>query len=180
MTQSSNSITNSRLCKYCNKVQIYWNNSKGTFVEVETGNKHFCQTRKSDTFHKSFVERSNTTHKSFEGKPTTQQYRPTFTTGSGKPLPQQIHTSGVKSKQPTKNSIQVLKGATELEVQKQYEKLSDIVQELGGKIHGSQSHFVNNGLELRIIVYYEVPSIGASVERDNMELVKSRFLLGLK
>jgi hypothetical protein len=167
MTQSS-SITNSRLCKYCNKVQIYWNNSKGTFVEVETGNKHFCQsnasTRKpSGTLHKSFVQRSNTTPKSFRANQNTQQYRPTFTTGSGKPFQQQ-------QKQPTKNSIQVLKGSTELEIQKQYEKLSDIVTELGGKIHGSQSHFVN-GLELRIVVYYEVPGITG----ENRELVKQRL-----
>ena len=159
---SNNSVTNSRLCKYCNKVQIYWNNSKGTFVEVETGNKHFCQStgasaRKptSNTFHKSFRERSN-----------TQQYRPTFTTGSGKP-----YSTQQQQKQPTNNSIQVLKG-TAIEVQKQYEKLSDIVAELGGRIHGSQSHYLNNGLELRIVVYYEVP--GTSAEQT--ELVKSRFL----
>ena len=174
MTQSSSSITNSRLCKYCNKVQIYWNNSKGTFVEVETGNKHFCQSTASRT------------------KPVHQQptNRPTFTTGSGKPFQTQQH------KQPTKNSIQVLKG-TELEVQKQYETLSDIVTNLGGKIHGSQSHYVNTSgvatnnkvkdgdgyyketlnSELRIIVYYEVPATGAgSAERDNRELVKSRML----
>lgn len=98
-------------------------------------------------------------------------------------MPERVHNSFVQSKQqqkqPTKNSIQVLKGSTELEVQKQYEKLSDIITDLSGKIHGSQSHYLNNG-ELRIVVYYEVPAIGAGAERDNRELVKSRFLLGLK
>jgi len=157
MDQTSN-ITNSRLCKYCNQVQIYWSNSKGAFVEVETGNKHFCQSTNAGA-----SARKPTTYTANVNKPSTQQYnRPTFTTGSGKPLMQ---------KQPTKNSIQVLKGS-ELEVQKQYEKLSDIVAELGGKIHGSQSHFVNNGLELRIVVYYEVPGTGA----EQRELVKSRLL----
>jgi hypothetical protein len=164
-------ITNSKLCKYCNKVQIYWNNSKGTFVEVETGNKHFCQSasaRKPSNFqHTNSVPKSNTIYNSNVNKPSTQQYRPTFTTGTGKPYTTQ------QQKQPTKNSIQVLKG-TELEVQQQYEKLSDIVAELGGKIHGSQSHYLNNGLELRIIVYYEVPASGGTGE--NRELVKSRFL----
>jgi len=154
------SITNSRLCKYCNKVQIYWNNSKGTFVEVETGNKHFCQSTGASA-------RKQTTYTA--NKPSTQQYRPTFTTGSGKPLPQQIHNNVMKTKQPTKNSIQVLKGSEE-QVTKQYEKLSDIVTELGGKIHGSQSHYVN-GLELCIVVYYEVPGIA-----EQRELVKQRFI----
>jgi hypothetical protein len=154
MTQT---ITNSRLCKYCNQVQIYWNNSKGTFVEVETGNKHFCQSAGA-----SASARKPTPYTANVNKPSTQQYRPTFTTGTGKPLMQ---------KQPTKNSIQVLKGS-ELEVQKQYEKLSDIVAELGGRIHGSQSHYLDNGLELRIVVYYEVP--GASAE-NSRELVKQRL-----
>ena len=143
MIQSS--TTNSRQCNYGCGTQIYWNASKKAFVEVETGNKHFCQARKaSNTFPKRFMERSKTN-------------RPTFTTGTGKPLLK--HS----------NSIQVLKGS-EQEVTKQYERLSDIVAELGGKIHGSQSHYINNS-ELRIIVYYEVPGTGA---KQGRELVKSR------
>ncbi|MDR4512597.1 MAG: hypothetical protein MRJ93_12935 [Nitrososphaeraceae archaeon] len=151
MTQSSSSsLTNSRLCKYCNKVQIYWNNSKGTFVEVETGNKHFCKSARTKPPSGGFPSEGNT--------------RPTYyNAGTGKPFQTQ------QQKQPTKNSIQVLKGS-EIEVQKQYERLSDIVVgELGGKIHGSQSHYLNE--ELRIVVYYEVPASDA----ENREMVKKRL-----
>lgn len=52
MIQSS--IINSRQCNYGCGTQIYWNGSKKAFVEVETGNKHFCQARKpSNTFPKA-------------------------------------------------------------------------------------------------------------------------------
>jgi len=151
MTQSS--VTNSRLCNYGCNTLIYWNNSKRAFVEVEIGNKHFCQARKP----------TNTM-----GSNNLKVNSPTFTTGSGKPLLK--HS----------NSIQVLKGSEE-QVTKQYEKLSDIVTELGGKIHGSQSHYVNAsgigsgnfpdaiGVELRIIAYYEVPT------SENRKLVKQKI-----
>lgn len=81
--------------------------------------------------------------------------RPTFTTGTGKPLLK--HS----------NFIQILKGS-EQEVTKRYERLSDIVAEVGVKIHGSQSHYINNS-ELRIVVYYEVSGTGAE---QGLELVK--------
>ena len=91
MTQSSSSITNSRLCNYNCGTLIYWNSNKKAFVEVETGNKHFCQSArtKPTTFQ----------HNNVMPKPTTQQYRPTFTTGSRKPYTTQ------QQKQSTKNSI---------------------------------------------------------------------------
>ena len=44
----------------------------------------------------------------------------------------------------------------ELEVQKHYEKLSDILTKLWGNIQGSQSH--SQDKELRIVVYHELAS----------------------
>ena len=41
-------------------------------------------------------------------------------------------------------------------IQKQYEMLSVIVTEHGGKVHGSQSHIIANN-DIQLIVYYEVP-----------------------
>lgn len=52
--------------------------------------------------------------------------------------------------------------------QRNIKTLSDIVAELGCKIHGSESHYLNNS-ELRIIVYYEIASA------ENRELVKQRL-----
>ena len=51
------------------------------------------------------------------------------------------------------NSLELLSGPI-LEVQRKYEKLSDIVNEYNGKVHGSQSHV--NGNIVSLIVYYEV------------------------
>ena len=45
------------------------------------------------------------------------------------------------------------------DVQKKYEILSDIVSEANGKVHGSQSHIVNNANNstiISLIIYYEV------------------------
>jgi hypothetical protein len=42
-------------------------------------------------------------------------------------------------------------------LKKQYEYLSDLVRDLGGKVHGSQSHIIANN-NMYLIVYYEVPT----------------------
>ena len=55
------------------------------------------------------------------------------------------------------NSLELLQGPI-TDVQKKYEILSDIVSEANGKVHGSQSHIVNNANNIiSLIVYYEVP-----------------------
>lgn len=63
------------------------------------------------------------------------------------------------------NSFELLTGPIET-IQTKYEVLSDIVTEYNGKVHGSQSHFVNNSMSL--IVYYEVPE-------GKREEVKQKF-----
>jgi len=52
------------------------------------------------------------------------------------------------------NSLELLTGPIN-SVQKHYEILSDIVTEVNGKVHGSQSHV--NGNNISLVVYYEVP-----------------------
>ncbi|MDR4511533.1 MAG: hypothetical protein MRJ93_07495 [Nitrososphaeraceae archaeon] len=52
--------------------------------------------------------------------------------------------------------------STEQEVTKQYERLSDIVAELGWNIHGSQSHYLD--ISELIVVYYEV--LGSAEQRE--------------
>ena len=47
-----------------------------------------------------------------------------------------------------------------VDIQRKYEILSDIVTEVNGKVHGSQSHIVGaaNNNSMQLIVYYEVPA----------------------
>ena len=54
------------------------------------------------------------------------------------------------------NSIELLTGPIQ-EIQRKYEILSDIVTELGGKTHGSQSHISPTNNSISLVVYYEVP-----------------------
>ncbi|HSF49165.1 MAG TPA: hypothetical protein VLA74_00250 [Nitrososphaeraceae archaeon] len=54
------------------------------------------------------------------------------------------------------NSFELLTGSI-TDIQKKYEILSDIVTEMGGRVHGSQSHIVTPNNALQLIVYYEVP-----------------------
>ena len=63
------------------------------------------------------------------------------------------------------NSLELLNRPIET-VQKKYEILSDIISDLDGKTHGSQSQITGNNISL--IVYYEVPE-------GKREEVKSRF-----
>jgi hypothetical protein len=54
------------------------------------------------------------------------------------------------------NSLELLQGPI-ADVQKKYEILSDIVSsEANGKVHGSQSHIIEENV-ISLIVYYEVP-----------------------
>jgi hypothetical protein len=53
------------------------------------------------------------------------------------------------------NSLELLQGSIDI-IQNKYEILLDIVSEVNGKVHGSQSHILSNNL-ISIIVYFEVP-----------------------
>ena len=61
-----------------------------------------------------------------------------------------------QSKPKMSNSSELLQWSIK-DIQKKYEILSDIVTEMGGKVHGSQSHIVAPNNTLQLIVYYEVP-----------------------
>ena len=53
-------------------------------------------------------------------------------------------------------------------IQKKYEVLSDIVIEVSGRVHGSQSHIVGTNNNMQLIVYYEIPL-------EQREEVKRKF-----
>jgi hypothetical protein len=53
------------------------------------------------------------------------------------------------------NSLELLSGPIS-EIQKEYEILSDIVTEVGGRTHGSQSHISPSNI-ISLVIYYEIP-----------------------
>ena len=74
--------------------------------------------------------------------------------------------SNTQPKPKMSNSLELLTGPIN-EIQRKYEILSDIITELGGKTHGSQSHIGPNN-SISLVVYFEVPD-------GKREEVKQRF-----
>lgn len=64
------------------------------------------------------------------------------------------------------NSFELLTGPIDI-IQQKYEILSDIIIEVSGRVHGSQSHNVTNN-SIQLIVYFEVPE-------DKRDEVKQKF-----
>jgi hypothetical protein len=137
---SSNTIINPKNCSYDCNTRIYWNTLENAYYEVYTGNRHQCPNRsKSNNTITTTVKPNNdftTTKPNYYNKFSNKQ-------------PQQ-------PKPKMSNSLELISGPIE-SVQKKYEILSDIVTEYNGKVHGSQSHIVDNANSLSLIVYYEVP-----------------------
>jgi hypothetical protein len=131
---SSQNIINPKPCNYGCNTRIYWNTSENAYYEVFSGNRHQCPNR-----HKQ-GKKSNNTVTQMTTKPN--YYKKSF------------YSKEPKSKMS--NSLELLQGPI-ANVQKKYEVLSDIVSEANGKVHGSQSHIVNNANVISLIVYYEVP-----------------------
>jgi hypothetical protein len=71
------------------------------------------------------------------------------------------------------NSFELLQGSI-LQVQKQYEVLSDIVIDTGGKVHGSQrDRDTRTGL-LDLLVYYEVPEGKRDEVKRKFEFIRNK------
>jgi hypothetical protein len=113
---------------------------------VFSGNRHQCPNR----------SKSNTT--------TTVKPKNDFT----KPNYYNKFTNKQQPKPKMSNSLELLQGHI-ADVQQRYEFLSDIVSEANGKVHGSQSHIVNNANNsISLIVYYEVPE-------GQRDIIKQKF-----
>jgi hypothetical protein len=146
---STNTVINPKSCNYNCGTRIYWNNSENAYFEVFSGNRHQCPNRS-----KSVTSTNNTTV-------TTTMNKPSYYNKFAKqPKPKMY------------NSLELLQGPI-TDVQKKYEILSDIVSEVNGKVHGSQSHIVVNANVISLIVYYEVPE----GQRDE---VKHKFNSSIK
>jgi hypothetical protein len=116
-----NSNINPKPCNYGCNTKIYWNTLENAYFEVFSGNRHQCPN----------ISKSNT---------TTIKPKNNFT----KPNYYNKFTNKQQPKPKMSNSLELLQGPI-ADVQKKYEILSDVVSEANGKIHGSQSHFVNAG-----------------------------------
>lgn len=146
-------------CNYGCNTQIYWNSSVNEYWEVFTKKKHICPNRGQ----KSATTTTETPSDNSGGKitpPSTAQ-KPRYFNPSAKKRTPYASSSSYFANQPKpkmSNSFEMLQGSV-AEIQKKYEILSDIITEIRGKIHSSQSHITataNDNL-LSLIVYFEVP-----------------------
>lgn len=135
-------------CTYGCGVEIYWNTDENTYWELYSRKKHVCPNR------------MNTKKPSVISPPATAA-KPTYYNKKGFANP-------TITKPKMDNSFEFLTGSPE-SIKIQYEYLSDLVRDLGGKVHGSQSHIIAANNTLQLIVYYEVPAEG---KRDE---VKQKF-----
>ena len=144
MSSTNNTNIIPKDCSYGCNTRIYWNTAENTYFEVFNQKKHVCPNRTSNA------------------KPTS-----TTTNSSSKPNYNNYYNKFSRSPKPKmSNSLELLTGPIN-EIQRKYEILSDIITELGGKTHGSQSHIGPNN-SISLVVYYEVPE----GKRDE---VKQRF-----
>ena len=131
-------------CTYGCGVEIYWNADENIYWELYSRKKHVCPNR---------------TTKKPSVKPPTTTAKPIYYNKKG-------FSNQTTSKPKMDNSFELLNGSPEA-IKKQYEYLSDLVRDAGGKVHGSQSHIIANN-NMQLIVYYGVPE-------GKMEGVKQKF-----
>ena len=132
-------------------VEIYWNTEENTYWELYSRKKHICPNRTTTKKPSVITSPSNAAKPIYYNKKgsTTQA------------------TTATKPKMD--NAFEFLTGTPE-SVKKQYEYLSDFVRDSGGKVHGSQSHFIDADNNMYLIVYYEVPT-----DKGQREEVKQKF-----
>jgi hypothetical protein len=145
---SSTNTINPKPCIYNCNTKIYWNNEENAYLEVFTKKKHLCPNRSKS------VTQSTTNNNTAVTKPN-------------------YYNKFAKQPKPKmSNSFELLTGPI-ADIQKKYEILSDIITEMGGKTHGSQSHIGPNN-SISLIVYYEVPAEGN--KREEVKLKFENFI----
>jgi hypothetical protein len=144
-------------CTYGCGVEIYWNTEENTYFELYSRRKHICPNR---------VDYNN--KKPSTIKPPTYSMKPKYYNNNNKISDLSNNNKQQATKPKMDNSLELLIGTIQ-NIQKQYEALSDIVRDLGGKVHGSQlgDRDSKTGL-IDLLVYYEVPE-------GKRELVKQKL-----
>lgn len=138
-------------CKYGCNTRIYWDSSQNAYFEVFTQKKHDCPNMLS-------MINTNKNSKSADMIPAEYHYQ-----------------QRTKLKPKMSNSFELLSGDTVIQIQKQYELLSDIVSNYNGKVHGSQRDYNGKTGLLDIVVYYEVPEGKREELKENFEIEKTRL-----
>ena len=138
---SNTNTINPKDCSYRCNTRIYWNTAENAYFEIFSKKKHICP-----NFGNNKKPMSANTSAVIGTTTTTTNTKPTYY--SKKPW-------NTQPKPKMSNSFELLTGSI-TEIQKKYEILSDIVTDLGGKCHGSQSHTIQNN-SISLVVYYEVP-----------------------
>jgi hypothetical protein len=146
-------------CTYGCGVEIYWNTQEDTYFELHSGNKHVCPNL---TIKKSSTITQPPTYATKPKYYNNNNYKKSDSSSTKNQQQQQ-------SKPKMDNSFELFTGSPE-SIKKQYEYLSDMIRDSGGKVHGSQSHIIAGNNTLQLIVYYEVPA-----ENQNREEVKRKF-----
>ena len=132
MTSQNQNNLYPKSCNYGCNTQIYWNSSVNEYWEVFTKKKHICPNRSNN------AKPTNTTAATTNTKPT--YYKKPWSSQQPKPK--------------MSNSFEYLQGSI-TDIQTKYEILSDIVIEVGGRVHGSQrDRDPKTGL-LDLLVYYK-------------------------
>ena len=139
-------------CTYGCGVEIYWNTEENTYWELYSRKKHVCPNIITTTKKPSIIS------------PPATATKPTYYNKKG--FSNQTTTT---TKPKMDNSFELFTGSPE-SIKIQYEYLSDLIRDSGGKVHGSQSHIIAGNNTLQLIVYYEVPA-----ENQKREEVKRKF-----
>lgn len=124
-------------CGFGCGTEIYWDDSVKRYKEVDTEEVHQCP-----NYVKGGIPKKET-----RWEPRT---KPDYT--ATKPKENAVASSG---KTAADNSFTYITG-TIRDLQLQYEIISSLVQEAGGKIHGSQRGTDEEG-KIDLLVYWEVP-----------------------
>lgn len=146
-------------CGFNCGTELYWNTEMSRYYEVDTDKPHFCP---------NYVKGKKPDPSSqFKYKPTNSSTSTNQTSYTPKPKEDpKIKIMG--------NSYTHLTGPPSI-IELGYERLSDIIRDAGGKIHGSQRG-VDEENKMDLIVYWEVPldwrpnvkeSINQMWERDD-------------
>lgn len=118
---------NAKLCKGGCGSTIYWDDSVKKYKDTLTKQVHICPNWKKPN--------TNTnTNTSYSGGYNRGSYKKEF-----------------KPKEPVECSVVVCTGGSE------YEKLSDLITEANGRIHGTQHNYDSEEGTYDFIVYFEVP-----------------------
>ena len=140
----------------CGK-KIYWDNNKNQYLELMTKQKHICPNRNkpqgaTNTVNVSTGQAGGT---STQPQFKTREYR------YQQPVTQNIERPKMA------NSFELLSGSVR-DIRKQYEYLSELIREAGGKVHGSQRGQDQERM-MDIIVYYEVPELSRLGVQDKFD-----------